>query len=109
MFLLFTVFGQTKTTELIRWNFHWLGLGQMVMSNVSLCTNCACTKASHHKPYRKLKQLPIPDKLWNSISMGFIKHLPVSDGFTAILVVDHLTKQSLFIPTHDTITSPQLA
>src|SRR5260370_10315401 len=58
----------------------------------------------------KLKQLPIPDKPWNSISMDFIKHLPSSNGFTAILVVvDCLTKQSLFIPTHDTTNSPKLA
>ncbi len=42
--------------------------------------------------------------------MDFIKQLPASEGFTAILVVvDRLTKQALFIPTHDTIDSPQLA
>ena len=42
--------------------------------------------------------------------MGFIEHLPDSEGFTAILVVvDHFTKQSIFIPTHDTITSAQIA
>src|SRR5260370_14996377 len=82
----------------------------MVKSYISLCTNCACTKAPHHKLYCKLKQLPIPDKLWNSISMDFIEHLPASNGFTSILVVvDHLTKQSLFIPTYDTINSPELA
>src|SRR5260370_30881980 len=82
----------------------------MVKSYVSLCMNCAHTKTLHHKLYGKLKQLPIPTKLWNSISMDFIEHLPVSNGFTAILVVvEHLTKQSLFIPPHDTINSPQLA
>jgi hypothetical protein len=42
--------------------------------------------------------------------MDFIEHLPSSAGFSAILVVvDRFTKQSLFIPTHDTITSVQLA
>jgi hypothetical protein len=42
--------------------------------------------------------------------MDFIKQLPDSEGFTAILiVVDCFTKQALFIPTHDTITSTQLA
>jgi hypothetical protein len=42
--------------------------------------------------------------------MDFIKQLPDSKGFTAILVVvDRFTKQALFIPTHDTITSAQLA
>jgi protoheme ferro-lyase len=42
--------------------------------------------------------------------MDFIKQLPNSESFTAILVVvDCFTKQALFIPTHDTITSTQLA
>jgi len=59
---------------------------------------------------RILKQLPIPEKPWNSISMDFIEKLPLSSGYTSILViVDRLSKQSLFIPTHDTIMSPQLA
>jgi len=42
--------------------------------------------------------------------MDFIEQLPLSTGFTAILVmVDRLSKQAIFIPTHDTITSPELA
>ena len=41
--------------------------------------------------------------------MDFIEQLPTSSGFTAILViVDCLSKQALFIPTHNTITSPKL-
>src|SRR5260370_3386493 len=78
-------------------------LGHMVKTYISSCTNCACTKALCHRPYGKLKQLPIPEKAWNSISMDFIKHLPATNGFTSILVVmDCLTKQSLFIPTYIT-------
>ena len=42
--------------------------------------------------------------------MDFIEQLPDSRGYTAILViVDHLSKQGIFIPTYDTITSAQLA
>jgi hypothetical protein len=42
--------------------------------------------------------------------MDFIKHLPESEGYTAILIiVDRFTKQSIFIPTYDTVTSAQLA
>ena len=42
--------------------------------------------------------------------MDFIEQLPSSSGFTAILVVvDRLSKQVIFVPTHDTITSPELA
>jgi hypothetical protein len=41
--------------------------------------------------------------------MDFIEQLPASSGFTAILVVVcHLTKQSIFILTFDTITSADL-
>ena len=42
--------------------------------------------------------------------MDFIKQLLVSSGYTAILVVvDHLSKQCIFIPTDDMITSLELA
>ena len=42
--------------------------------------------------------------------MDFIKKLPMSNSSDTILVIiDHLTKQSIFIPTIDTITSPMLA
>ena len=82
----------------------------MVKDYVQSCTTCAQSKAPHHRPYRLLKQLPILEKPWNSISMDFIEQLPLSSSFTAILVVvDRLSKQSIFIPTHDTITSPELA
>ena len=68
------------------------------------------SKSQHHKPYGFLKQLPVPEQPWNSISMDFIEKLPRSSGYTAILVVvDRLTKQAIFIPTHDTITSAELA
>jgi hypothetical protein len=73
---------------------------------VKSCITCARSKAKQHKPYGLLCQLPIPLCPWESISMDFIEQLPDSEGFTAILVVvDRFTKQALFIPTHDTITS----
>ena len=42
--------------------------------------------------------------------MDFIKKLPSSSGFDTILViVDWLTKQVIFIPAYNTITSVNLA
>jgi len=68
------------------------------------------SKPQRHKPYRSLKQLTIPERPWNSISMDFIEKLPSSSRFDTILViVDQLTKQAIFIPAHDTITSADLA
>ena len=68
------------------------------------------SKPQRHKPYGSLKQLPIPEWPWNSISMDFIKKLPSSSRFdTILIIVDQLTKQAIFIPAHDTITSTDLA
>src|SRR5258707_1924087 len=81
----------------------------MVKDYMASCTTCAHTKSPRHKPYGKLKQLPIPSQPWSSISMDFIEQLPASKGFSTILVViDHLTKQVIFIPSHDTMNALQV-
>src|SRR5258708_8741943 len=42
--------------------------------------------------------------------MDFIEQLPASEGFSTILVViNHLTKQAIFIPSHDTMNALQVA
>src|SRR6267154_1965864 len=103
-------FGQNRTLELLRREYTWPGVRTFVKDYVKSCTTCARAKVPRHKPYGMLKELPIPEKPLNFISMDFIEQLPDSDGFTAILVViDRLSKQAVFIPTHDTITSPELA
>src|SRR5258708_27062372 len=81
----------------------------MVKDYVASCATCTCAKSQRHKHYGKLKQLPITSRPWSSISMDFIKQLPDSEGFSAILViVDCLTKQVIFIPSHDTVNTPQV-
>jgi hypothetical protein len=102
--------GQNKTLTVIRREYVWPNLRTFVQEFCNSCTTCKRSKAPRHRPYRLLKQLPVPERLWNSISMDFIEHLPESDGHTAILViVDRLSKQGIFIPTVDEITAPQLA
>src|SRR5258707_3923916 len=82
----------------------------MVKDYVTSCATCARTKSVRHKPYGKLKQLPIPSRPWSSISMDFIEQLPASENFSAILVViDRLTKQAIFIPSHNTVNALQVA
>src|SRR5258706_3732766 len=82
----------------------------MVKDYVASCATCTHTKSARHKPYGKLKQLPIPSRPWSSISMDFIEQLPASENFSPILVaVHHLTKQAIFIPSHDTVNGPQVA
>ena len=108
--LLASHFGQNCTLELVCRKYTWPGVCTFVKDYISSCTSCRHAKAPRHRPYSLFKQLPIPACPWHSISMDFIEQLPSSDGFTSILiVVDRLSKQGIFIPTHDTITSPELA
>src|SRR5258708_6883631 len=82
----------------------------MVKDYMASCATCTCTKSARHKPYGKLKQLPIPSQPWSSILMDFIEQLPASKDFSTILVViDCLMKQVIFIPSHDTVNTLQVA
>ena len=102
--------GQTKTIDLIRRDYTWSGLREFVKKYVKSCTTCMRAKPKRHKPYGSLKQLPIPERPWNSISMDFIETLPTSSGCDSILVVvDRLSKQGIFIPTTIHCTSKDLA
>jgi len=102
-------FGQNKTLELIQREYAWPHMRDFIKDYCNSCTPCRQLKAPRHKPYGLLKQLLIPSRPWNSISMDFIEHLLPSLGFTAILViVDRLTKQGIFVPSHVTITAAQL-
>ena len=102
--------GQNKTIELIRRDYTWPSLWEFVKKYVKSCTTCMRAKPQRHKPYGLLKQLPIPERPWNSISMDFIETLLTSSGSDSILViVDRLTKQAIFIPTTIHCTSKDLA
>jgi len=102
--------GQNKTLELIHRYYTWPNICDDIQKFCKSCITYMRSKPQYHRPYRSLQQLPILECPWNSISMDFIKKLPFSSSFDTILViVDHLSKQAIFISTHDTITSAELA
>ncbi|SPC63847.1 uncharacterized protein UHOD_11348 [Ustilago sp. UG-2017b] len=102
--------GRRKTLSLVRRSFFWLGMSKFVHTFVDSCETCWRIKAVRHKPYGHLKSLPVPPHPWSSVSMDLIEQLPPSSDFTAILVVvDHLTKMAIFVPTTNELDAPELA
>ena len=80
-------YGQSATSCYIRRYYWWPSMGTDIELFCSSCASCQVTKDSNQKPSGLLHSLPIPDRLWQSISMDFIGPLPVSNGHDYLLVV----------------------
>jgi len=55
-------FGQNKTLELICCRYSWPSLHANVQQFCKSCVTCMRSKPQCHKPYKSLKQLPIPEQ-----------------------------------------------
>ena len=54
--------------------------------------------------------MPIPAGPWKSVSLDFIKELPLAGGYDAVLVtIDRFTKMAHFLPMTSNITTEQTA
>jgi transposase InsO family protein len=77
---------------------------------VQNCVICQQAKSSHNLLVGLLQPLPIPSQVWEDIAMDFIMGLPISHGYTTIMVViDMLTKFAHFIPLKHDYTSKVVA
>nr|GFA90806.1 putative reverse transcriptase domain-containing protein [Tanacetum cinerariifolium] len=67
--------------------------------------------AKHQRPSGLLVQPKIPEWKWDSITMDFITKLPKSpQGYDTIwVIVDRLTKSSIFVPMRETDPMEKLA
>ncbi len=72
---------------------------EYVKEFVKSCDVCAWANNLRHRPHGFLQPLPIFISSWFSISMDFIIDPPPSSSYDSILVVvDHLTNMTNFIP-----------
>ena len=93
-------------TELVAWNYWWLGMGRYIVKYVKGCDLCNQTKTFLEAPAGKLMPNRIPYHQWQIILVDLIMELPQSHSYDSILVaVDRLSKRAHFIPTTSDVTS----
>ncbi|GMI81659.1 hypothetical protein HRI_001835200 [Hibiscus trionum] len=89
--------GIQRTLNRLSTNFYWKGLRKEVQQFVGNCQVCQRMKSDSLAPAGLLQPLPIPEQVFEDISMDFITGLPQSKGKEAIMVVvDRLTKYGHF-------------
>ncbi|GKC03690.1 retrotransposon-related protein, partial [Tanacetum coccineum] len=90
--------------------FYWKKLSKDVKTFVRKYDVCQRNKPNLEAYPGALQPLPIPDKVWQDVSMDFIDGLPSSHGKSVILVVvDRLTKYAHFIALSHPYTAVQVA
>ena len=91
-------------------HFYWPGMGKSVKECVKSCESCQRSKSGKLK-VGLLQPLPIPERLWDSISMDFIVGLPRTDRtHDAIFTfVDRLSKYVHLVPTTSSIDAQSAA
>nr|GFB52233.1 putative reverse transcriptase domain-containing protein [Tanacetum cinerariifolium] len=81
-----------------------------IATYVSKCLTCVKVQAEHQKPSGLLVQPKIPEWKWDNITMDVVTKLPKSSqGYDTIwVVVDQLTKSTIFTPIKETNSMDKL-
>ncbi|CAA0840424.1 Unknown protein, partial [Striga hermonthica] len=102
--------GIYRTWMRIANTFFWPGQQSTVHNYIARCDDCQRTKSDSRRPSGLLQPLPVPEAIWEDITMDFIEGLPNSNGFDGVMVVvDRLTKYAHFIPITHPYTARSIA
>ena len=67
-----------RTYSRLAAEFYWKGIKKHVQDYVTACDVCQRSKYEAMVPACLLQPLPIPDQVWDDITMDFIEGLPKS-------------------------------
>ncbi|GJV04644.1 putative reverse transcriptase domain-containing protein [Tanacetum coccineum] len=103
--------GSDKMYQDMKKLYWWPNMKADIATYVRKCLTCAKVKAEHQKPSGLLVQPEIPQWKWDNITMDFITKLPKSSqGYDTIwVIVDRLTKSTIFTPMRETDSMQKLA
>ena len=90
--------GMNKTVQLVSRYFYWPNMRQDINPYVRGCELCQRNKSASGKVSGKLQPLPVPEQIWEDISMDFVGPLPVTQRKNdfILVVVDRLSKMAHF-------------
>ena len=102
--------GVLRTFKRLSHHFYWPSMHKTVVEYISHCDTCQRAKSQTMSPAGLLQPLPVPEQLWEDISMDFVDGLPRSGSFTSIMVVvDRLSKSAHLIPLSHPYTASIVA
>lgn len=102
--------GFLRTYRRLAESLYWVGMQRSVRDFVRACDVCQRQKYNATTPGGLLQPLPIPNAVWEDVSLDFITGLPKSKGYEAVLVVvDRLSKYSHFILLKHPYTAKSIA
>ena len=105
--------GRDQTYEEVTRHHTWPGMRSWIADYVKGCGICQQNKPRTHPRKTPLYRIPVPQEAnpFEVIALDLITHLPLCDGFDAILtIVDHgCSRAAIFIPCKGTITGEGVA
>jgi len=95
-----------KTLELVSRDYWWSQMSRYIRQYISTCDLCLRMKPIRQALVDELHPLRIPDSRWDTLSVDFMVELPLSSRHDAVMtVVNSVSKQAHFIPTHTMVTA----